>query len=370
MKTNILLYLFFLIGLTTQAQKMTVPMKASHWQVAGKDYKFTNYKGKPSLYLKNSGAGVKDVKFLNGIIEFDIAFSQKRQFSGVLFRLQEDNQNGEEFYLRPHQDGNPDANQYTPRFNGLASWQLYYGKGHAHKFKYKYDQWMHIKIIVADDQAEFYIEDMEKPLFRAYELKYKVKAGSLGFYSSLQGAYFANLSYQKIDKPTLKGKPLERPKLDKGAITQWQVSSVFKETTIEKQYRLKSDFKSSLTWNNLKAEFSGTANLASISKINRKQKLNTVFARVVIESDKAQIKKMDFGYSDRVRVYCNDQLMYSGNNGFRTRDYRYLGTIGYFDTVYLPLKKGKNEIWMAVSENFGGWGIKAKLSNSDGVKVE
>ena len=44
-----------------------------------------------------------------------------------------------------------------------------------------------------------------------------------------------------------------------------------------------------------------------------------------------------------------------------SRDYRFLGTIGYFDAVYLQLKKGRNDLWIAVSENFGGWGIKAKL---------
>ena len=37
--------------------------------------------------------------------------------------------------------------------------------------------------------------------------------------------------------------------------------------------------------------------------------------------------------------------------------------MGYFDTIYLDLKKGKNEIIFAVSENMGGWGLKAKLIN-------
>jgi len=37
----------------------------------------------------------------------------------------------EHFYIRPHQSGNPDANQYTPVFNGVSAWQLYHGALYA-----------------------------------------------------------------------------------------------------------------------------------------------------------------------------------------------------------------------------------------------
>jgi hypothetical protein len=48
-----------------------------------------------------------------------------------------------------------------------------------------------------------------------------------------------------------------------------------------------------------------------------------------------------------------------------SRDYRYLGTIGYFDNVTLPLEAGKNEICIAVSEAFGGWGIMGRVTTFD-----
>ena len=35
-------------------------------------------------------------------------------------------------------------------------------------------------------------------------------------------------------------------------------------------------------------------------------------------------------------------VVYAGDNRYRSRDYRYLGTIGYFDQVYLPLAAGDN----------------------------
>jgi len=79
--------------------------------------------------------------------------------------------------------------------------------------------------------------------------------------------------------------------------------------------------------------------------------------------------KVAFGYSDPVRAYFNDRLVYSGDNGYQTRDYRYLGTIGLFDEVWLPLERGDNELWFAVSEDFGGWGIVCRLQDLDGVEI-
>lgn len=97
---------------------------------------------------------------------------------------------------------------------------------------------------------------------------------------------------------------------------------------------------------------------------------NTTFARLFIESDHAQIKPLQLGFSDRAKVYLNSQLLYSGHDEFQSRDYRFLGTIGYYDELYLPLKKGRNELWVAISEDFGGWGIKALIEDWTGIKIQ
>ncbi len=44
-----------------------------------------------------------------------------------------------------------------------------------------------------------------------------------------------------------------------------------------------------------------------------------------------------------------------------------VGTIGLFDEVTLALDAGANELWMAVSESFGGWGLVAWIEPQDGV---
>ena len=50
-------------------------------------------------------------------------------------------------------------------------------------------------------------------------------------------------------------------------------------------------------------------------------------------------------------------------DNFLSRDYRFLGTIGYYDALYLDLAKGRSELWMALSEDMGGWGVQAKLED-------
>jgi hypothetical protein len=92
--------------------------------------------------------------------------------------------------------------------------------------------------------------------------------------------------------------------------------------------------------------------------------------KVVVESASEQIKELSFGFSDFVTVYLNDKAIYYGADNFMSRDYRFLGTIGFFDKLFLPLKKGSNELWFVVSENFGGWGVKAKFENMDGISLK
>ena len=41
-------------------------------------------------------------------------------------------------------------------------------------------------------------------------------------------------------------------------------------------------------------------------------------------------------------------------------------SIGWFDTVYLPIEAGRNELIVAVSEDLGGWGAQARFTDHDG----
>jgi hypothetical protein len=127
-----------------------------------------------SLYLKGGVAAVKNSQFTDGVIDFDLSFTGERGFMGAAWRMQ-DADNFEEFYIRPHQSGNPDANQYQPVFNGVAAWQLHHGEGYGAPVKYDFNQWIHIRIVVSGRHAEVYIKDLETPALFVSELKREIK---------------------------------------------------------------------------------------------------------------------------------------------------------------------------------------------------
>ena len=366
-KSSFLLVLVLIISGVSLSQ--VIPFDKSKWEINAEEFKVGNYFGKDGVFIKDGNAIVKDSKFKNGIIEFDIAVTGERGFMGVRFRFIDD-QNNEEFYIRPPLSGKPDANQYSPVFNGLTAWQLYFGTEYSSPTKYKFNQWMHIKLVVSGQQAEVYIMDMENPALYIPELKRKAASGKVGIYagSGFAPAYFANFSYKNVESPKLKSKPVQPKMAEQGTVKSWQVSNTFNEDWLNNKYEIERSDLKDFKWTKLESESTGITNLARIQGISKNH--NTAFVKLVINSEKDQVKNLKFGYSDNVKVYVNGKLIYGGTNLYRSRDYRYLGTIGLFDEVYLDLQKGENTVLFAVTENFGGWGILAKFDDLAGISLD
>jgi hypothetical protein len=363
-----------LIGLATAGaiaqNAIPVPFTSERWyfheytaRPGPKEHVLEEYLGRPSLRLRATEAILQDANFTNGIIEYDAAFPPDRGGIGLNFRMQ-DSENTEFFYIRPHQSGNPDATQYMPVFQNRDSWQLYHADGYSAPVTFTYNQWVHFKLVVSDRQMEVFIDDMDKPALFVPELKRPVQGGKLALVGA---ARFANFSYTPLDKPAFKSTAKPAAPAPAGMIPQWQVSNTFAAKDLENAVKLPDALKKGLQWQTMPAEPTGMVNLATGPKWSKET--NTTFARVVLVSDKAQVKKMQFGFSDRVKVYLNDQILYSGHDEFRSRDYRFLGTVGYFDELYLQLKPGPNELWIAVSEDNGGWGIGGIIADRTGLTI-
>jgi len=253
-------------------------------------------------------------------------------------------------------------------FNGLTAWQLYHGEGYGAPVDYEFDTWIPIRVVVAGEQAEVYIGDLETPALFIDDLKRRAASGAVGLtVANFGAARFADFRFEATEKPKLNGRVDRARTRPDGSVQKWRISKPFSETAIAKSTEISEALKDGLTWTSLETEGTGLANLSRVHPLTREA--NTVFARVTVNSDREQSTNLAIGYSDRVRIFFNDRLLYSGNNGFRSRDYRYLGTIGYFDVVTLPLKKGKNELMLAVSESFGGWGIQAAFESTDGLTM-
>lgn len=351
---------FFLMACLEGSAQTVIPFSDARWKIKAKEAVAEEHLGKTSLKLVDGSVSLPDAGFKNGIIEFDIALKRDRYFPGIGFRMQ-DKGNGEIYYLRPHQSGNPDAMQYYPEYNGAGSWQLYYGEGFNKAHVLPFDRWLHIKMLILGNRAEIYFDDEKDPVLSA-RLKRPVKAGMISLMNDGPvEVHLAGFSYTATDEVTFKTQPKPVEPLPKTVITTWQVSAPFDEKLVKDRPLLNTAGFSSLSWQSMATDERGIIDLSMLAGTAPGK--NTMFAKLVIESDKATVKKLSFGFSDRAWVYFNNKLLYSGADVFMSRDYRFLGTIGYFDTVYLELKKGRNELWIAVSEDFGGWGLQAKLED-------
>lgn len=91
---------------------------------------------------------------------------------------------------------------------------------------------------------------------------------------------------------------------------------------------------------------------------------NTVLVRATVHSAGDLVAPLRIGFSDRAAVFLNGQALFRGDDTYRSRDYRFLGSIGYWDTVYLPLRAGDNDLVISVSEDLGGWGVQGRLDGA------
>jgi hypothetical protein len=92
--------------------------------------------------------------------------------------------------------------------------------------------------------------------------------------------------------------------------------------------------------------------------------MKLVYARTSIESDRDEVKKVLIGYSDDVSVFLNGNILFRGRSAQNFRDPAFLGIVNpENDLVYLPLKKGSNELVLAISELGGGWGFICRLGD-------
>ncbi|GMN06822.1 hypothetical protein MTsPCn5_22110 [Croceitalea sp. MTPC5] len=347
---------FAVIGSQLFAQEgMVVPFDSDRWSFKGDA--FTLHKEEGSSIMEFTGGDVtaylKDADFTDGVITYEIKIREERTFLGCAFRMQ-DLENYESFYVRPHQSGNPDATQYTPVYNDLSAWQLYHGEGYASVVNYQFNEWIPVKIIISGSRAEVYFNDSLEPGLHMPYLQRKVKSGMIGLWGG--SGKLKNFAYTKKPNVSLKSEPIPVENPHSAVITDWSVyTDLFSEEHTEDLLNRANGNK----WLAMKSDAFGRLNLAKKLRLSENQ--NTALVKYTLDSESDTFKKLSFGFSDRVMIYVNGKRIYSGNNTFRSRDYRFLGSIGYFDSVFLPLKKGGNEIIFAVSESFGGWGLMAKL---------
>jgi hypothetical protein len=348
------------LAATVRAQE---PFDTSAWNISGAEYHVGAYRGRSALLLRNGTAWLRGSRFQDGTIEVDIAFNDALGFPGIAFRAAT-HDDYELFYLRASLSGGPHATQYTPVLHGLYAWQIYAGSPWEAAAKWTHDRWMHVKLVVSGTRAALYV-DGDSAVQVIPRLRGPEGAGEVGVLVGPGAARFANFVVQPQRGPTLAGEAIvARDSTPATIVRAWRVSAPFAESRMNRVADLAA-VPGSGTWTTLNIEERGIANLARIGGNGSGR--NTVVAAVTITSERARTVPVRFGFSDRVRVYLNGRMLYAGNDGFGTHDPDFLGIVGLFDELALPLKRGPNELWFAVSETFGGWAITADLPDRDGI---
>jgi hypothetical protein len=358
-------------------QTLSVPEDSPRWDLQG-EAKPAEYLGRKCLLLDGGAALLKDFEMRDGVIDVDVATPARRGFFGLQFRIINDGANAEWVYLRQHKSGLPDAMQYTPVLNTGANWQIYNGAGFTGAVDIPKDVWFHLRLQVAGAQAKLYIKDMDKPALVMDDLKSGVQKGQVALYVLTGATYFSNFEV----RPTPDA-PWERhlPPMPPGTLTKWSISPSYDALARNLERPLSRAESDAINWQNVEAEPPGFVVLyryreaphpqvsfaADFSKrLDPQPGMKVLYARTTIDSERGQVKKLYIGYSDDVSVFLNGQILFRGRSAQNFRDPGFLGIMNpENDAVYLPLKKGSNDLMLAVSELGGGWGFICRLAGPE-----
>lgn len=376
------LLLFLALTITAKAQPqglqpLSIPPDSSRWELQGKAEP-AEYQGRKCLFLNGGGATLKDVEMRDGIIDVDVATPASRGFFGIQFRITSDDANGEWVYLRQHKSGLPDAMQYTPVLNTGLNWQLYSGSGFIGPVDIPKDVWFHMRVIVAGAQAQLYVKDMDKPALVINDLKSGVQKGRVALAVLTGATYFSNFEVRETP-----ASPWERryPLTPSGTLTKWSLSPSYDALERDLERPLSPSESAEIKWQDVDAEPPGLVNINRYresphprvtfandfsKRLDSQPGMKVVYARTNIVAERDQIKKLYLGYSDDVSVFLNGKILYRGRSAQYFRDPGFLGTVNpENDAIYIPLKKGRNELMLAVSELGGGWGFICRLADSE-----
>jgi hypothetical protein len=355
------------------SQTLLVPPDSPRWELEGKA-SVAEYLGRKCLLLDGGAASLKDFELRDGVIDVDVATPAARGFFGIQFRVAKNGADAEWVYLRQHKSNLPDALQYTPVLGTGLNWQIYNGPGFTGPVDIPKDVWFHLRLEVAGAQARLYVEDMDKPALAMNDLKSGVQKGQVALAVLTGATYFSNFEIRTMSDAAWERR---QPAMPAGTLTKWSISPSLDALTYDPERPLPKAESDTMPWQDVAAESPGFVVLyryreaphPKVSfagdfsrRLEPQPGMKVVYARTTIESDRDQVKKLSIGYSDEVSVFLSGQILFRGRSAQNFRDPGFLGIVNpENDTLYLPLKKGRNELVLAISELGGGWGFVCRL---------
>jgi len=217
---------------------------------------------------------------------------------------------------------------------------------------------------------------MEKPALVMDDLKSGVQKGQIALAALIGATYWSNFEVR-----TTPDVPWKRhlPPMPAGTLTKWIISPAYDALARSVERPLTSAESTAIRWQEVEAEPPGLVvlyryfkaphlNVTFASDFSKRLEpqagTQLVYARTNIASDRDLLTKLFIGYSDEISVFLNGKILFRGRSAQNFRDPAFLGIANpENDAVFLPLKKGSNELLLAVSELGGGWGFICRLTD-------
>lgn len=352
------------------AQKpIQIPMTADRWETKD-NTEFSQADGFPlGVMTVNKGVAVlKEFAFRNGSIEFDV-IPRGSMGAGIGFRRRDDD-TYEDFYLRPRPNcaAAVDCMQYAPQSHGVLLWDVF--PQYQAPAPLKEGTWNHIKLVVSGRRMNIFVNGATAPTLAVGRLEGDVLQGGL----LLQGpASFANLTVIPDAVEGLAPAPVSDPtEGDKRFLRDWLLSPT-SSLPNGKEAALAEMPDASQHWTSLSAERGGLVNLSrQLGLPTGHSERAVAWLKTNVDSDSNQTKHVSLGWTREIWIFVNGKLVFADKNLYqppgarKTPDGRLSLENGSFD---LPLQKGRNEIAVALANNFYGWGLELRLDDLKGVQV-
>jgi hypothetical protein len=360
------------------AQSASVPLSPDAW-IATDSIRFVSHLGRPALYINRGVALVRGAALEHGTLELDLAATDSTNFLGLAFRAASPRFSNVVF-LRRGASGTEEAVQYGPAFNSVGvAWQVYHGDGANAVATLPRNRWMHVRLELDGPVARLYVDTATTPTLVVPRVVASGGAG-LGVWAGAfgRGAYFSNIRYAAA--PTSSAESPAPPPAP-GTIRDWEISSAIEA----------DDFTPDalpdlgrLTWERVDTEPEGFvlvnryreapvggvprdstgAVLVDSVMTGRIAGSRIVYGRATIAAPRDETRRLHYAYSNGVVVYLNGRPLAFAMNPNGLRGLGVMARVG--DAVYLPLRRGRNQLVFAVIQATGGWAFSARLDPSRG----
>jgi hypothetical protein len=319
------------------------------WEILGPDGRLEEWRGRPALYLAGGPALFGDeIDLTDFALEVELGSPGPAAYVGAVFRAV-DAENYELVYTQPHTSGRWDAIQYDPVFNGSNTWQVYNGPLFQAPADVPTGEWYRLGIEVHGGQAFVRVGDAAQPQLRVRRLQHDGHTGRIGLWA-YQPGYFSRLALEPL--PPLREAPMaavvgESPPY----VSEWAIFG-----PVPSRQRPSGDWSD---WRRVAVEEHGVLNLNRYMAKGSSETVAYAYAEAHV-SGNAEAMAL-FGFSDRLRLWISNELVYEGENHWDDSVPGIAGS-GYIradaERVAVKLRSGWNPVLaeVTVDEPFG-WGL-------------